>query len=109
MSELATRTSERDGQIKVQASRDIQTDKQGGVGTPRVAGTTIGFTGSTITDSGSGFTEAAGFAAERMVEVRGSASNDGRYYVTGRADGELTVERAVTTEAAGAAVKVRQI
>lgn len=75
-------------------------------GTKRLAGTTIAF-GSTneITDSGSGL---GVFAAGDLIEVRGSADNDGEYIVQTAAAGTLTVVPNITAESAGASVEIRR-
>ena len=73
---------------------------------------TIGFADNgadadTITDSASGFVT-AGIQAGDMITVSGSASNDGTYEVTTVTAGTITVHKrhALTTEAAGATVKI---
>lgn len=74
------------------------------------SGTTISFdaSGSTIDDSGSGFSTAW---ANRWVEVSGTSNNDGFYFVTSATTSALTVDSSLgdaplTTEAAGATVTV---
>lgn len=74
-------------------------------GNRRVSGTTISFASNTISDSGSGL---AAFAVNDVIEVRGSASNDGEYFVTSVAAGALGVHPALTTESAGATVELRR-
>jgi len=73
---------------------------------------TIGFadndpSADTITDSGSGFLT-AGFQPGDVITVSGSVSNNGTYVVTGVAAGVLTLDtkHALTTEAAGAVVRI---
>jgi hypothetical protein len=75
-------------------------------GTNRLVGTGIAF-GSTneITDTGSGL---AVFTAGEVLEVRGSASNDGEYIVQTSAAGTLTVVPNIVTEAAGATIELRR-
>jgi len=75
-------------------------------GTNRVTGTTIGFGATnTITDSGNGL---AVFAVNEIIEVRGSASNDGEYIVKESAAGSLTVAPGTVEEAAGASIELRR-
>jgi hypothetical protein len=81
-------------------SRDINRAVDGG---QRLAGTTIAGAGGEITDSGDGL---GIFEANSIVEVRGSASIDGEYLVTGVAAGALTVDPPCATEAAGAAIEI---
>ena len=108
--DIGTRTTERDKQMKTGLSREIQQDRQTGISSPRVDSSVIGFTGSTIfADSGTPFAVANGWAADRDVEVRGSADNDGRYHIVTRADATLTVERALKTEASGPAIQLRMV
>lgn len=71
---------------------------------------TISFdaSGSTIDDSGNGFTTAW---ANRWVKVSGTSNNDGYYFVTSATTGALTVsatlgDAPLTTEGAGASVTV---
>jgi len=75
-------------------------------GTNRVVGTGIAF-GNTadITDTGSGL---AVFGVNEVIEVRGSASNDGEYVVTASAAGTLSVVPNITTESAGASIELRR-
>lgn len=74
-------------------------------------GTTISFdnVGSTIDDSGSGFSSSW---ANKWVNVSGSTSNDGDYFVTAATAAELTVsatlgDAPLTTEAAAASITVK--
>jgi hypothetical protein len=82
-------------------SRGITRAVNGGL---RIAGTTIaGDANGTITDSGNGLDI---FEENSIIEVRGSASFDGEYLVTGVAAGALTVDPPVPTEAAGASIEI---
>lgn len=75
-------------------------------GSNRLAGTTIGFGATnTITDSGNGL---AIFGVNEVIEVRGSADNDGEYIVSASAAGSLTVTPGTSTESAGASVEIRR-
>jgi len=68
--------------------------------------TTISFSGNRISDSAKGL----GFIdANDIIQVSGSASNDGYYSVAaGAGDGSwVDVDQALTTEAAGASVTIR--
>lgn len=75
-------------------------------GTNRLVGTGIAF-GNTadITDTGSGL---AIFAVNEVIEVRGSANNDGEYVVTASAAGTLSVVPNITTESAGLSIEIRR-
>lgn len=75
------------------------------------SGTTISFdnAGSTIDDSGSGFSSSW---ANKWINVSGSTSNDGDYFVTAATAASLTVsatlgDAPLTTEAAAASVTVK--
>lgn len=61
----------------------------------------------TITDSASGFLT-AGFQAGDQITVSGSASNDGSYTIASVVAGTITLlaRNSLTTEAAGATVKI---
>lgn len=85
-------------------SRQNSRNSIGAVGGPTRRATTIGFSGSTISDSGNGL---ALFGVGGLIEVQGSASNNRIYRVTTSAAGALDVTPALTTESAGALVTVK--
>lgn len=68
-----------------------------------VTAATISLSGSTISDSAAGF---GGFAAGDTIQVSGSASNDGVYYVTAASASALTVRASLATEGAGGTVTI---
>ncbi len=73
-----------------------------------IAATTISFTASdTIADSGSGF---GIFAVGDLVEIEGTASNDGIFELATVAAGSMTtVGGGITTESAGASMTITKI
>jgi hypothetical protein len=73
-----------------------------------VTATTISFTtNDTIGDTGNGF---GVFAIGDIIRIEGTASNDGVYEVETQAVGTLTtVEKTITTEAAGASMTITKI
>lgn len=96
--------------VKATAKRMRRTTRRTSQRAVELIGTGISFSApNVISDSGNGFTAAAGWVEGQEIEVSGSQKNNARFAIQTRADGLLTVTpQLVGTEAAGAVIKIRQ-
>lgn len=109
MGSLGTRISNTRAteEASVQHSRGIQQTVERATGSKRLVSTGISFTApTTVADSGNGLTA---FAVGDVIEVRGTASNNGTYTLDTVAAGTATVHETVVTESAGNSVELRRV